>query len=205
MNQRFGHPRPPGPRALARRAGRARATSCSRCSTRAGGAAASATPRRSASSARRRGGAAPLLERDAAEPREPVWLEKALPVQARAPRAARARRPRRPPRRRAGYELIDYKTGRPRSAEQLRDDVQLSLYAVAAKEAWQVESRSEAYHYVLDDEKVRVPAAGARPRLDRETVARVADGIEGQGFEPTPSFSACSWCDYRIVCPAAER
>jgi DNA helicase-2/ATP-dependent DNA helicase PcrA len=33
----------------------------------------------------------------------------------------------------------------------------------------------------------------------------VADGIMSQGFEPTPSFAACSICDYRIVCPAAER
>lgn len=58
---------------------------------------------------------------------------------------------------------------------------------------------------MLDDEKVRVPAE----ELDRdwiaETVMRVGDGIQAQGFEPTPSFAACSWCDYRIVCPAAER
>src|SRR4029077_5031638 len=42
------------------------------------------------------------------------------------------------------YELIDYKTSRPKSAEQLKDDVQLSLYALAAREAWQVEVSSQA-------------------------------------------------------------
>ena len=83
--------------------------------------------------------------------------------------------------------------------------MQLSLYAVAAREAWQVESSSEAYHYVLDDEKVRVPAAELDPDWIADTVAQVADGIQAQGFEPTPSFAACSWCDYRIACPAAER
>jgi DNA helicase-2/ATP-dependent DNA helicase PcrA len=36
-------------------------------------------------------------------------------------------------------------------------------------------------------------------------VHEVADGILSQGFEPTPSFAACSICDYRLVCPAAER
>jgi DNA helicase II / ATP-dependent DNA helicase PcrA len=36
-------------------------------------------------------------------------------------------------------------------------------------------------------------------------VGEVADGISSQGFEPTPSYAACSICDYRIVCPAAER
>ena len=38
-----------------------------------------------------------------------------------------------------------------------------------------------------------------------DTVLEVADGILGQGFEPTPSWSACSMCDYRIACPAAEK
>src|SRR6202041_2260029 len=54
-------------------------------------------------------------------------------------------------------ELIDYKTGRPKSVAQLPDDVQLSLYAVGAREAWQLESSRQAYYYLLDDEKVAVP------------------------------------------------
>ena len=103
------------------------------------------------------------------------------------------------------YELIDYKTGRPKSAVQLVDDVQLSLYAVGAREAWRLDSSQQAYYYVLDDQKVAVPD----DRDDRfgwiEDVAmEVAEGILSQGFEPTPSFAACSMCDYRLVCPAAE-
>jgi len=38
-----------------------------------------------------------------------------------------------------------------------------------------------------------------------EVTNEVAEGILSQGFEPTPSFAACSICDYRLVCPAAER
>ena len=26
----------------------------------------------------------------------------------------------------------------------------------------------------------------------------------GQDFEPRPSPAVCSWCDYRLICPAAE-
>jgi len=37
-----------------------------------------------------------------------------------------------------------------------------------------------------------------------EIVMSVGDGILAQEFEPTPSHAACSICDYRIVCPAAE-
>ena len=103
-----------------------------------------------------------------------------------------------------GYELIDYKTGRPRTLAQLQDDIQLSLYAVGAREAWQLEAVSQAYYYVLDDQKVTVPRRGADERWLAETVSEVAEGILSQDFEPTPSYGACSTCDYRILCPAAE-
>jgi len=104
-----------------------------------------------------------------------------------------------------GYELIDYKTGRPKTPAQLREDVQLSLYAVGARESWQLEAASQAYYYVLDDAKVPVERGEEDREWITETVMEVAEGIQGQGFEPTPSFAACSTCDYRIACPAAER
>ena len=103
------------------------------------------------------------------------------------------------------YELIDYKTGRPKTGAQLKEDVQLSLYAVGAREAWELDAVHQAYWYVLDDEKAPV----ARDEADRdwitETVMEVAEAILAQGFEPTPSYAACSTCDFRIICPAAEK
>jgi DNA helicase-2/ATP-dependent DNA helicase PcrA len=143
-------------------------------------------------------------ERDRTEAAEPVWFEKAFQfklgdhtLRGRVDRVDRLPD--------GGYELIDYKTGRPRTAAQLREDVQLSLYAVGAREAWHLEASQQAYLYVLDDEKVRVPAEDLDREWITETVHEVADGILGQGFEPTPSYAACSACDFRIACPAAER
>jgi DNA helicase-2/ATP-dependent DNA helicase PcrA len=103
------------------------------------------------------------------------------------------------------YELIDYKTSRPKSAEQLKDDVQLSLYALAAREAWGLESSRQAYYYVLDDLKVPVPRTEQDAASVTDLVMEVGEGILAQQFEPTPSHAACSICDYRIVCPAAEK
>jgi DNA helicase-2/ATP-dependent DNA helicase PcrA len=104
------------------------------------------------------------------------------------------------------YELIDYKTGRPKSSAQLADDVQLSLYAVGAREAWSLDASRQAYYYVLDDEKVSVDDdSGDRADWIRDVATEVAEGILSQGFEPTPSYTACSVCDYRLMCPAAER
>jgi superfamily I DNA/RNA helicase/RecB family exonuclease len=104
-----------------------------------------------------------------------------------------------------GWELIDYKTGPPKTPTQLAHDVQLSLYAVAAQEAWQLEAARGAYYYVLDDAKVPIERDAADRDWIEEIATEVAEGILSQGFEPTPSFAACAMCDYRLVCPAAER
>src|ERR1035437_8174876 len=98
-----------------------------------------------------------------------------------------------------------YNTSRPKTAAQLKHDVQLSIYALAAREAWQLESSRQAYYYVLDDVKVPVPAAQAQMESVKDIVLEVGEGILAQEFEPTPSRAACSICDYRIVCPAAEK
>jgi DNA helicase-2/ATP-dependent DNA helicase PcrA len=133
---------------------------------------------------------------------EPVWFERSFTFKL-GPHLLRGRVDRVDRLPTGEYELIDYKTGRPKTAAQLAGDIQLSLYAVGAREAWQLESSRQAYYYLLDDEKVEVPADGGE--WVQEVVHEVADGILAQGFEPTPSFAACSVCDYRLVCPAAER
>jgi DNA helicase-2/ATP-dependent DNA helicase PcrA len=104
-----------------------------------------------------------------------------------------------------GYELIDYKTGYPKTAAELGEDIQLSLYAIAAREAWGLQTSSQAYYYLLDDRKVEVPRARAGgAEWVREAVLQAGAGIMAQDFEPTPSPAVCGRCDYRIVCPAAE-
>ena len=135
---------------------------------------------------------------------EPAWLERSFSFQLdrHLVRGRVDRVDRRPD---GSYELIDYKTGRPKTAAQLRDDVQLSLYAVGARESWQLEAPTQSYYYVLDSEKVPVERDASDREWVTETVLEVAEGISSQGFEPTPSYAACSMCDYRIVCPAAER
>jgi RecB family exonuclease len=143
-------------------------------------------------------------ERVLEEPVQPVWFERAFSFRMGA-HTLRGRVDRIDRLADGGYELIDYKTGRPRSAAALREDVQLSLYAVGAREAWQLDATQQAYLYVLDDEKVRVPSSEIDAAWIADTVDEVAAGILAQDFEPTPSYTACSMCDYRIACPAAER
>ncbi len=143
-------------------------------------------------------------ERLQSEPVETVWLERSFAFRL-GPHLLRGRVDRVDRLPDGAYELVDYKTGRPRSAAELKHDIQLSLYAVGAREAWQLAASSQAYYYVLDDEKVPVQRDDADRGWITDTVLEVADGILSQGFEPTPSYRACSVCDYRIICPATER
>jgi superfamily I DNA/RNA helicase/RecB family exonuclease len=103
-----------------------------------------------------------------------------------------------------GYELIDYKTGERKSEADLESDLQLALYRIAAREAWGVEAEAGSYYYVLDAEKVSAPVGPDDAERVERTVLQVGEGILGQDFEPRPSPKVCSWCDYRLVCPAAE-
>jgi DNA helicase II / ATP-dependent DNA helicase PcrA len=143
-------------------------------------------------------------ERFRTEEAEPVWFERPFSFRL-GPHLLRGRVDRVDRLPGGGYELIDYKTGRPKTAAQLRDDVQLSLYAVGARESWELHTAGQAYYYVLDDQKVPVEREDVDREWITETVMEVADGILGQGFEPTPSYAACSTCDFRLICPAAEK
>jgi DNA helicase-2/ATP-dependent DNA helicase PcrA len=140
-------------------------------------------------------------ERDAEG--EPVWLERKFDfkvgehhVRGRVDRVDRLPD--------GDYELIDYKTGERRTAAQLESDLQLALYRLAAREAWDVEASTGSYYYVLDADKVPAPTKPDDAERVERTVLQVGEGVLGQDFEPRPSPAVCSWCDYRLICPAAE-
>ena len=142
-------------------------------------------------------------ERHSAGAARPVYLERAFSfrIGEHSVRGRVDRVDRHPD---GSLELIDYKTGAPKTPEELVDDVQIPLYRIGAREAWELEAADGSYWYVLDDEKV--PVAGEADDLERveRTVLEVAAGISDQDFEPRPSFENCSWCDFRLICPASE-
>jgi DNA helicase-2/ATP-dependent DNA helicase PcrA len=131
----------------------------------------------------------------------PMWLERSFSF-AIGPHKLRGRVDRVDRLPDGEYELIDYKTGEPRPGQG--GDVQLALYRLGAREAWQLEADLGSYWYVLEDERVPVPAAADDAERVERTVLEVGAGIEAQDFEPRPSYEICSWCDYRLICPASE-
>ena len=104
------------------------------------------------------------------------------------------------------YELIDYKTSRPRARADLAKDIQLPLYALAARRRLGALPAFLTYHYVIDGVRERF-------RLDElegglvgavQRAEAVASEIERFNFEPKPSFNACTRCEFLQICPAAE-
>src|ERR671919_770397 len=135
---------------------------------------------------------------------EPVWFERSFAFKL-GPHLLRGRVDRVDRHPDGSYELIDYKTGKAKTADELRQDVQLSLYQMGARESWRLETSAQSYFYVLTGEKVPVEHSAEELDRVRSTVSEIAGGILKQRFEPTPSPEICRFCDYRIICPAAEK
>jgi DNA helicase-2/ATP-dependent DNA helicase PcrA len=133
----------------------------------------------------------------------PVWLERKFDIRIGAHRV-RGRVDRVDRLADGSYELIDYKTGLRKSEAELENDLQLALYRLAAREAWEIEAATGSYYYVLDADKVAAPIRSDDAERVERTVLEVGEGVLGQDFEPRPSPTTCSWCDYRLICPAAE-
>ncbi|MET0305639.1 MAG: ATP-dependent DNA helicase [Solirubrobacterales bacterium] len=142
-------------------------------------------------------------ERESESEGEPVWLERKFDIRIGEHHVrGRVDRVDRLPD--GDYELIDYKTGERKSEADLESDLQLALYRLAAREAWELEANTGSYYYVLDADKVAAPVRADDAERVEQTVFEVGEGVLGQDFEPRPSPTVCSWCDYRLICPAAE-
>ncbi|HEX9696048.1 MAG TPA: PD-(D/E)XK nuclease family protein [Actinomycetota bacterium] len=99
------------------------------------------------------------------------------------------------------YEIIDYKTNRrlpPLS--RIEQDLQLSIYYMAAWEVWGIRPDKLTLYFLLPGQ----PLSGIRTPQDavavRERILRVAEQIRGGNFAPRDN-PLCNWCDFQPRCP----
>jgi RecB family exonuclease len=100
-------------------------------------------------------------------------------------------------------EVVDYKTGRAKSDSAARKDLQLSLYALAAREILELNPVRLVFHY-LRGNQAQVTTRDAK-QLDEalDIVQEVAADIRARAFPPQPSY-ACRSCAFKPICPAFE-
>jgi RecB family exonuclease len=100
--------------------------------------------------------------------------------------------------------ITDYKTGKPKSQEDADESLQLSLYALAAREKWGYEPERLTFHNLEGNTAISTTRSSAELEEAKLKVQEVARKIACGNFEPTPGFH-CSWCSYRFLCPKTER
>ena len=103
----------------------------------------------------------------------------------------------------ARVAIVDYKTGAPKKPEEADDSLQLSLYALAARDQWGLEPERLAFYNLDGNQEVATTRTPEELRAVEERVAEVAARIAAGEFEANPGRH-CAWCVYRELCPATE-
>jgi DNA helicase-2/ATP-dependent DNA helicase PcrA len=103
----------------------------------------------------------------------------------------------------APVELIDYKTGRPRSQKEADRSLQLSVYALAARRQLKLDPARLTLYYLTNSQTVSTTRTSKDLENAIEQIREVASQIRSLLFEPTPGF-ICKWCDFVTICPAHE-
>lgn len=101
------------------------------------------------------------------------------------------------------YEVIDYKTGSAKRAAELQRDLQLGVYALAAREVFRFDPLSLSYYYLETSERVTVDKPLQSLEEDRQAIVKVAEGIRAELFPAKPDRMKCSGCDFRLLCPSS--
>ena len=100
-----------------------------------------------------------------------------------------------------GIEIIDYKTGKISSQKGVDENLQLTIYALACRDALGLGTPERVTLYFTES-ATRLSTVRTDEQLDQaraEILARVRPIRAGE-FTANPG-RACEWCDYRALCP----
>lgn len=102
-----------------------------------------------------------------------------------------------------GVEIIDYKTGRPKTEESIsaEDKRQLMIYQIAAAQCFNppLKVARLTYHYLEDNSRVSFLATAEELAALAEEIVATAQAIRTSDFKPTPGFM-CAYCDFKDIC-----
>lgn len=100
-------------------------------------------------------------------------------------------------------EIVDYKTGKPRKQAEANKDLQLGIYAIAAKEILELNPVKLVFHYLENNERQETTRDGKQLEEAQNVVLETASDIRAGEFPPKPGFG-CRSCAYKPICPAHE-
>jgi DNA helicase II / ATP-dependent DNA helicase PcrA len=100
--------------------------------------------------------------------------------------------------------IVDYKTGKARPQEDADESLQLSIYAIAAREKWGYHVGEVVFHNLEGNVEVVSKRTEFQLEQARERVQGAAQHIREGNFEPKLGFH-CAFCAFRGLCPAREK
>ena len=108
------------------------------------------------------------------------------------------------------YVVTDYKTGKtPTKKSEIAHDVQMNLYALAAKSIYGELPDKTMQLFVLKDKEVPNKIDAGTLDKEKEAILGMARAILDGKFPANPSYQGCRWCDYVQICddryPGSEK
>jgi len=100
-------------------------------------------------------------------------------------------------------EVVDYKAGKPKTAAEVGDRLQLNIYALACRDVLKLTPAAMSFYYLQTNAKLSFPYDEAGARQAEQTITETAQKIRAGMFEPTPALGKCRVCDFRTICPAS--
>ncbi len=98
-------------------------------------------------------------------------------------------------------EIIDYKSGKPKAKASSEDQLQLRLYALAARDALGLTPKRVSFYYLRNNEKLSFEQEPEALEETRRRITELAEGVAVSDFAATPSVIKCRRCDFRDLCP----
>ena len=104
---------------------------------------------------------------------------------------------------RKDVEIVDFKTGKAKKDSEANKDLQLSIYAIAAKEIFELNPVRLVFHYLQDNKRQATTRSSKQLSEAQKVIQEVAAEIRAGEFPAKPGFQ-CRACAYRPICPAHE-
>jgi DNA helicase-2/ATP-dependent DNA helicase PcrA len=101
-------------------------------------------------------------------------------------------------------EIIDYKTGNSKTQKEVDNDVQMTIYKMAAEEALNIKPDALSFYYLETGEKISTNRTQKQVDAQKQIIKDVVKGIKEKNFKPNPGQS-CRFCPYREICPFVEK
>lgn len=100
-----------------------------------------------------------------------------------------------------GLEIVDFKTNRRLPPlEKLKEDLQLSIYHLAAQKIWGMDAAKLTLYFLIPNQKMSSSRTPEQIEEARKLIGDVAENIAAEQFEPREN-PLCPWCDYQSYCP----